>query len=312
MSSFISEGEKNPIVTLRAQAEKFDFSKLRADENNISANSGKQMYEDFYRINFVINKESVDNALTIALIKGAKQNRLEKSWDEHCKNQKTPNHKTTDQYKKKFKESYNLGTKYTHLLPKEEEGSYLPFAKEVFKEMFKYAEAQVPSDSILEELVTNCNQAGHEAGVLIESQLALDQHSFLVLSPKRVMNIDYIDQNNVSIRSDMKLPIFSRSSGSTLDDKVCDLSSSLEFTLHSQDGKDGATYKDGKLSLTVPKRLKDYNIGDKNLFDVIKECFQKLCEKFGFFKIKIGHDLDKQLKVNSVELLTHDQGRTYP
>ncbi|MFP3033373.1 MAG: hypothetical protein ACEY3M_20490 [Wolbachia sp.] len=98
----------------------------------------------------------------------------------------------------------------------------------------------------------------------------------------------------------------------TLDDKVCDLSSSLEFTLHSQDGKDGATYKDGKLSLTVPKRLKDYNIGDKNLFDVIKECFQKLCEKFGFFKIKIGHDLDKQLKVNSVELLTHDQGRTYP
>ncbi|MFP3033167.1 MAG: hypothetical protein ACEY3M_19360 [Wolbachia sp.] len=214
MSSFISEGEKNPIVTLRAQAEKFDFSKLRADENNISANSGKQMYEDFYRMNFVINKESVDNALTIALIKGAKQNGLEKSWDEHCKNQKTPNHKTTDQYKKKFKESYNLGTKYTHLLPKEEEGSYRPFAKEVFKEMFKYAEAQVPSDSILEELVTNCNQAGHEAGVLIESQLALDQHSFLVLSPKRVMNIDYIDQNNVSIRSDMKLPIFSRSSGS--------------------------------------------------------------------------------------------------
>ncbi|MGL9779278.1 MAG: hypothetical protein ACR5K5_03365 [Wolbachia sp.] len=82
-------------------------------------------------------------------------------------------------------------------------------------------------------------------------------------------------------------------------EKICDLSFSLEFTLESQDEKNGVTYTNGNLSLTVPKRLKDYNIGDKSLFDIIKECFQKLCEKFGFFKIKIGHELDKQLKVNS-------------
>ncbi len=155
------------------------------------------------------------------------------------------------------------------------------------------------SDSILEELVTNCNQAGHEAGVLIGSQLALGQHSLLVFSPKRVMNIDYIDQNNVSIRSDMKLSIFFQRSDGKAGDKVCDLSSSIEFTLESQDGKEGVIYKDGKLLLTVPKRLKDYNIGDKNLFDAIKECFQKFCKRLEFFKIKIEHGLDKPPKVNS-------------
>ncbi|GFR08666.1 uncharacterized protein TNCT_412571 [Trichonephila clavata] len=97
----------------------------------------------------------------------------------------------------------------------------------------------------------------------------------------------------------MKLPIFFQRSDGKAGDKVCDLSSSIEFTIESQNDKDDVIYKDGKLSLTAPKRLKDYNMGDKNLFDIIKECFQKLCEKFGFFKIKIGHELDKQPKVNS-------------
>ncbi|MDE5060816.1 MULTISPECIES: hypothetical protein [Wolbachia] len=258
MNSFIPEEKENPIVTLKAQAEKFGFSRLRADKNNESANTGEQMYKDFQRMDFVINGKSISGDLTAKL----------------CK-------------------------EYNSLLPKSEDENYRPFAKEVFKEMFKYAEAKVPSDSILEELVTNCNQAGYEAGVFIESQLALGQHSFLVLSPKRVMNIDYIDQNNVSIRSDMKLPIFFQRSDGKAGDKVCDLSSSIEFTLESQDGKEGVIYKDGKLSLTVPKRLKDYNIGDKNLFDVIKECFQKFCERLGFFKIKIEHGLDKPPKVNS-------------
>ncbi|UVW83819.1 hypothetical protein [Wolbachia endosymbiont of Aedes albopictus] len=260
MNSFIPEEKENPIVTLKAQAEKFGFSRLKAGKDNAEANSGNTAFCDLRRMDFVINKKSTSRDFIAKLYK-----------------------------------------KHDNLLPKNEDNNkgYRPFAKEVFKEMFKYAEAKVPSDSILEELVTNCNQAGYEAGVFIESQLALGQHSFLVLSPKRVMNIDYIDQNNVSIRSDMKLPIFFQRSDGKAGDKVCDLSSSIEFTLESQDGKEGVIYKDGKLSLTVPKRLKDYNIGDKNLFDVIKECFQKFCERLGFFKIKIEHGLDKPPKVNS-------------
>ncbi len=45
--------------------------------------------------------------------------------------------------------------------------------------MFRYAGAEVPSDAILEELVTNCNQAGYEAAPFIQTQLALGQ-SFIV------------------------------------------------------------------------------------------------------------------------------------
>ncbi|MCA4773774.1 hypothetical protein [Wolbachia endosymbiont of Mansonella perstans] len=44
-----------------------------------------------------------------------------------------------------------------------ENNNYCPFAKGVFKGMFEYVGAAVPSDSILEKLVTNCNQAGYEA-----------------------------------------------------------------------------------------------------------------------------------------------------
>ncbi|WCR57784.1 hypothetical protein [Wolbachia endosymbiont of Ctenocephalides felis wCfeJ] len=299
MSSSISEEKENPVVTLKAQAEKFDFSMLRADEKNTLANSGETMFLDFYRMNFVINRESVDSTLTIALIKGAKQNGLEKSWNEHCENEKT-NDKKTGQYKKKFEEFYNLGTKYTHLLPKEDAGNYRPFVKEVFKEIFKYAEAEVPSDSILEELITNCNQAGYEAGVHMEFQGALCQHSFIIENPEKVISIDRISQNSVSVRSDMVLPIFFQKSDGKFGDKVCDLSSSLEFTLASQDGKDGVTYEDGKLSITVPRNLRDYKIDGRSLFDIIKEYFYKLCEKLGFkFEVEIAHDLGDPLEVNS-------------
>ncbi|MGL9681649.1 MAG: hypothetical protein ACR5K2_01390 [Wolbachia sp.] len=36
--------------------------------------------------------------------------------------------------------------------------NYHSFAKEVFKGMFEYAEAAVPSDQILGEIITDCNQ----------------------------------------------------------------------------------------------------------------------------------------------------------
>ncbi|WP_353288824.1 hypothetical protein [Wolbachia endosymbiont (group A) of Pogonocherus hispidulus] len=257
----IEMNSTNPVVTLRAQAEEFDFGKLRAGKDNAEANSGEQMYKDINRMDFVINGKSID------------QNFINQLYAKHAS----------------LIENNKNGEK-----------NYRPFAKEVFKEMFKYAEAKVPSDSILEELVTNCNQAGHEAGVLIESQLALGQHSFLVFSPKRVMNIDYIDQNNVSIRSDMKLPIFFQRNDGKAGDKVCDLSSSIEFTIESQNDKDDVTYKDGKLSLTAPRELKNYKIDGKNLFDIIKEYFQKFCEKLGFkFEAEIEHSLGNPLEVNS-------------
>ncbi|WP_264338122.1 hypothetical protein [Wolbachia endosymbiont (group A) of Cheilosia soror] len=258
MSSSISEEKENPVVTLRAQAEKFGFSKLRAGKDNAEANSGNTAFLDFQRMDFVINGKSISRDLIAELYK-----------------------------------------EHDSLLPKSEgkNEDYRPFARKVFKEMFKYAKAEVPSDSILEELVINCNQAGYEAGVHIEFQGALSQHLFIIESPEKVISIDCVSQNNVSVKSDMTLPIFFQRSDGTFGDKVCDLSSSLEFTLKSQDDKN-VTYTNGNLSLTVPERLKDYNIGDKSLFDIIKEYFQKLCERLGFFKIKIEHGLGDPLEVS--------------
>ncbi|WP_265021935.1 hypothetical protein [Wolbachia endosymbiont (group A) of Icerya purchasi] len=63
MSSSISEEKENPVVTLRAQAEKFDFSKLRAGKDNAEANSGSTAFCDLRRMDFVINKKSTSRDL---------------------------------------------------------------------------------------------------------------------------------------------------------------------------------------------------------------------------------------------------------
>lgn len=297
MSSPISEEKENPIVTLRAQAEKFDFSKLRADEKDISANSGKQMYEDFDRMNFVINKKNIDTILIKALINRDKEE-FDKFWEKYCEGLKVSNDKETDRYKEEVEKFYNIGKGYTNLLPKEEDEnkSYRAFAKEVFKEIFKYAEAQVPSDSILEELVINCNQAGYVGALYAEDKplFHVAMAYELVFGFSHTTHINCSDPSHATIRIEEKIAVCTLAKS---EEELCKLDSSLEFTLKSQ-GDKNVTYEDGKLSLTVPKRLKDYNIGDKNLFDVIKECFQKFCERLGFFKIKIEHGLGDPLEVS--------------
>ncbi|WP_341812589.1 hypothetical protein [Wolbachia endosymbiont (group A) of Conops quadrifasciatus] len=336
------KNNKSPVVRLKATAKEFNFSKLRADQDNELANSGETMFLDFQRMNFIINGKEIDKNLIIAFKEGAKHRKSElfnsddiyndeifnkkgtreidtdhgkafvasvlediekelvsDTLDElYCKDPKTANHQKTDSYKKEFEEFYNAGHGYIHLLPTErdENKDYRSFAKEVFKKMFRYAGAEVPSDAILEELVTNCNQAGYEAAPFIQTQLALGQ-SFIVENPKKVINIDCANQNNVRIRSDMRLPILSVKNQVMHGDKICDLSNSLEFTLESQDGKDFVTYRDGKLSLTIPKELKNYKDNGKSLFDIIKEYFQKFCAKLGFkpeTKIQIEYSLGTQ------------------
>ncbi|WP_250296597.1 hypothetical protein [Wolbachia endosymbiont of Oedothorax gibbosus] len=263
MNSFIPEEKENPIVTLKAQAEKFDYSKLRAkaktEEGLHEISCGLLAFKDINRMDFVINGKSISRDLIAELYK-----------------------------------------EHDSLLPKSEgeNKDYRPFVKQVFKEMFKYAGAQVPSDHILEELITNCNQSGYEFIYATFMAELLSKHElFMNVNGSNVDRKVYIDcRNPNSVKVECKT---SRIPVNLSTEKISDVSFSLEFTIESQDGKEGVIYKDGKLSLTAPKRLKDYNIDDKNLFDIIRECFQKLCEKFGFFKIKIEHNLDKPLEVNS-------------
>jgi hypothetical protein len=179
---------------------------------------------------------------------------LGKLWKDHCTNPKTTDEQKTDLYKKEFEKFYNTGQKYIHLAPKanDENKNYRPLVSEFVKEIFEYAGAKV-SSKIVDEFITSCNQAGYEAAPFIQTQLALGQ-SFIVESPQKVINIDCSSQNNVRIRSDMKLPILSIKDHMH-GDKICDLLSSLEFTIQSYDGEDFVTYGDGKLSLTIPKEI---------------------------------------------------------
>ncbi|MCM1002268.1 hypothetical protein [Wolbachia pipientis] len=271
MSSSTSEEKKNPVVTLKAKAEKFDYRALRArattEEEDI--NRGGVTFRDLPRMNFIINKKDID------------QNFINQ-----------------------------LYAKHASLIENNENGekNYRPFAKQVFIELFEYAEAQVPSDPILEELVTNCNQAGYEGALTTDifcPAFAQSKLSLLALTQKTV-NISCKSQNCVELRSHMEVPVMDQGLVSSVKNDnhkeaiICNLQGSLEFTLESQDGKDGVTYKNGKLSLTVPRKLRDYKASDKNLFDILKEYFYRFCEKLGFkFEVEIEHDLDDQLEVNS-------------
>ncbi len=111
------------------------------------------------------------------MLKELNQNRLPKIWENHFNNPETTDHQKTDSYRKEFERFYNIGKEHNHLLPKKGDKNHRPFAKEVFKEMFKYAGAKVPSDPILEELVTNCNQAGYGAGIFNEYHAALSSYN---------------------------------------------------------------------------------------------------------------------------------------
>ncbi len=298
--NFIINGkkiDKSLIIALkegakRRKSELFNSDDIYNDEifnkkgtREIDTDDGKAFFASILKD---IEKELVSDALG-------------ELWKNHCENPKTADHQKTDSYKKEFEEFYNAGQRHIHLLPteKDENKDYRSFAKEVFRKMFIYAGAEVPSDAILEELVTNCNQAGYEAAPFIQTQLALGQ-SFIVESPQKVINIDCSSQNNVRIRSDMRLPILSVKNQVMHGDKICNLPSSLEFTIESHDGEGFVTYEDGKLSFIISEELKNYKDNGKSLFDIIKEYFETFCAKLGFnfeTTIQIEHDLGPSLKV---------------
>lgn len=257
MSSSTPEEKENPIVTLRAQAEKFDYSKLRAGKDNAEANSGNTAFCDLRRMDFVINKKSTSRDFIAKLYK-----------------------------------------EHDSLLPKSEgkNEDYRPFARKVFKEMFEHAGAKVPSDPILEELVINCNQAGYVGALYDEDKPlfhVMKTHE-LVFSSSHTTHINCSDPSHATIRIEEKIAVCTLAKP---EEELCKLDSSLEFTLKSQDDKN-VTYENGRLSLTIPDRLKNYSVDDKSLFGIIKECFQKFCKRLGFFKIKIEHDLGNPLEVS--------------
>ncbi|MDR0289119.1 MAG: hypothetical protein LBH78_03645 [Rickettsiales bacterium] len=293
--------ETNPIITLKDKTKEFDFSKLRADKSNVGANSGATMYVDFERMNFFINEKNIDKILMKVLINRNKKE-FDKIWEEYYESSGILADKKTDQHKEEVEHFYNIGQKYGYLLPEKGDTNYRPFAKEVFKEMFKYAGVETPSNSILEELVTNCNQSGYVGSLLGDESKPLTKvsfkHGLSFQSIDYTVNINFSNTNCAIIEIEEPISVCAIENPH----EKMHMHSSLRFTLESQNGKDGVTYRDGKLLLNISEKLKNYQDGNKSLFDVIKEYFQKFCEKLGFkFEIKtqIEHNLDNSLKVNT-------------
>ncbi len=178
--------------------------------------------------------------------------------------------------------------------------------------MFKYAEAQIPSDPLLEELVTNCNQLGYDGNLSFHVDTpALASYNLVTGVLKKTININCTESSYTKIESKMSISVLepnnTRKYANSQDAAIGTIQSSIKFTLQSQDEKDDVIYKNGKLSLTVPRKLRDYKIDGRSLFDIIKEYFYKFCEKLGFkFEVEIEHDLgDPMSYLEEVALPIH-------
>ncbi|WP_253300193.1 hypothetical protein [Wolbachia endosymbiont of Chironomus riparius] len=67
----------NPVITLKTEAQKIDFSDIRAGQDNKLANSGETMFLDLHRMNFIINGKKIDRSLLLLLKGGANNLKFE-------------------------------------------------------------------------------------------------------------------------------------------------------------------------------------------------------------------------------------------
>lgn len=140
------------------------------------------------------------------------------------------------------------------------------FAKYVFTEIFKHAKAEVPNDSLIEELTTSCNQAGYMAFLAIRIHSILIKYQVLSSdSCKKIMYIDCSDENYVRINYKSSMVV--RNSYNP-EKKICELDSLLRFTLKFHNGE--VEYENGKVTLIIPEELK---AGRESLLDDINERF---------------------------------------
>ncbi|MFT4314950.1 MAG: hypothetical protein AB3P11_07915 [Wolbachia pipientis] len=212
-----------------------------------------------------------------------------------------------------------LYSKHERLLIRDERsgvGDYRLFLNQVFREMFEHAGAIVPNDSIIKELITNYHQGGYIGFLALHYSEALVPFDLKASCSERIsIDMECNDPNHLRCFSGTESVGVSYFTGECKRpfNKICDLSSSVEFNLKCKG--ENVTYEDGEVLLTIPKELKDYKAGDDSLLDKLTdiinnlvEYFKKLCEKLGFkfdtkieynseHNIKIEHSLGRPLKV---------------
>lgn len=141
--------------------------------------------------------------------------------------------------------------------------------KHVLIEMFNHAKAEVPDDHILKELVTNCNQAGYDGSLLMQLFPIFFEHNLqLPDANDRKISIICNSQDSLNIQYCPNMPVKELDTNR----EICRLDAISEFTLKSQNGK--VEYEEGKVTLTIPEQLKNYQAEDKSLLDNINEYFK--------------------------------------
>lgn len=202
-----------------------------------------------------------------------------------------------------------LYSKHKDLILGNEEGKrdYRLFLKVVFMEIFIHVGAAVPSNSIMDELITSYHQEGYNHFLFLHILKALSPFGLLVLDSNIIItySMDCRDSNCLKLNFSMEC-IKVRSSDLVNDIKTPGFYSSVEFKLKSK-GR-SITYEDGKVLINIPKELKNYKASGRSLCDITTEHFQEFCENLGFnSETKVEHSLDKPLTVLKDVNTYHDK-----
>ncbi|MCA4773721.1 hypothetical protein [Wolbachia endosymbiont of Mansonella perstans] len=166
------------------------------------------------------------------------------------------------------------------------------FLKQLLQKYFGMLVQKFPN-SIMEELIIYYNRSGYMEFFSFQCQVLLDMCFLKVqnLFCREMIYMSCDDPNCLKFNFSTNKGIYESQKGF-----IYDLQNSVEFKLRWEG--ESVTYEEGKVSLTVPRELKNYKIDGKNLFDITIEYFQRACEKLGFkFETKIEHSLGKLLKV---------------
>ncbi|WP_224721408.1 ankyrin repeat domain-containing protein [Candidatus Wolbachia massiliensis] len=140
-------------------------------------------------------------------------------------------------------------------------------AKHVFIKMFEHAKAEVPNHHILEELITDCNQAGYEFAMYGHIQPIFNRYDLTPTIPKKTISLCCNSANSVSVEYSDVIVVKNPDQLEQYES-----GSKLEFALKFQNGK--VEYENGKATLTIPEQLKAYKADGRSLLGDINKHFE--------------------------------------
>lgn len=167
-----------------------------------------------------------------------------------------------------------LYSKHKDLILEDENGrkNYSSFLKQIFIKIFEYAGAEVPSDSIMEELITNYHQEGYNHFLFLHILKALSPFGLLVLDSNIIITYSMDCRDSNCLKFNFSMDCIKVCSINPVNDiKTPNFHSSIKFKLKSK-GR-SITYEDGKVLINIPKELKNYKASGRSLCDITIEYF---------------------------------------